>query len=746
MPRSLLARLGPAWILAALFVGAAAAVTAWPLLKPHDPPAQQAAPSGPSGAALFAALTAGHTALFQDDLQAIAQLLRGVDPSVADAVAPVQDRVETLLRREERAAAAAAPPMVLAQFAASMDGAAAALTTGAARPTPPSGPAIAPFVALAAALAALLATPLALLRGQGSGPGVQERQAEITTRLDHGVRAVMEEMAKFRGDVSQARQSFSQASTASERLASVAEIVGERVVQTALEIERTSEQTADLPRRILEQAEMLADVSRRGKETATLLVRLIDDAAARDGEERARLEALAEAVETIRIETDRCVTGIRPLLTSLETIASLPASLEATIDRAATAGVDALLAISETTLVPRLAGAVDEALGEASARCGEAIAATESQARAAIETAVTETVTAAQERLGAVAGETEAGMGSRIEAAARTLDTTIAPLRDAVSEAGTTVAALGALHAAIAAEAEARQAQAETLATTLRDDLRAGLTHELAPLTTALAASARALEPLPAALPALATAASMVAEGAARQEDATARLDAAVAALGTLHAEMPEPALLAAVSERLADDVDALAAVRGGLAALLDHVPPTIARMDTLAAGMEATLRDGAAARHALAAAATRLEASSLVIEAAAQEVASAAAVHVVEEQATTPAEAVAPEGSVTGSILSRLDEEMGEQTRFSAIRSALTEIDVVQDAVSRLAREAETLAEDVASHRLGSLPAPVQQHLPELLAMIDATIGRLHSAATAIAYATDGPAARGAA
>jgi len=100
----------------------------------------------------------------------------------------------------------------------------------------------------------------------------------------------------------------------------------------------------------------------------------------------------------------------------------------------------------------------------------------------------------------------------------------------------------------------------------------------------------------------------------------------------------------------------------------------------------------------------------------------------------------------VTDALLSSLDSEAGTKTAFAAIRSTLTEIDVVRDAVARFARQAEPLAEDVAARRLASLPEPVQKHLPDLLAALDTTIGRLHSAATAIAYATDGEPVRGAA
>jgi hypothetical protein len=359
----------------------------------------------PSSAALFSALTAGQSALLHEELQSIAELVRRLDPGSSDAVIPLRERVDGLLRREERAAAAAPPPIVLAQFASAIHGAASALGRGVPTPADPLG-LFGSIAGLVAALVALLATPLAVLRNGGGHADDQQQGTALAAHLDHGVRAAMEEMAKLRGELTGVRQSMAQASSASQRLASVADIVGGRVVETALTLERTAEQTSELPQCILEQAEILSEVSRRGREAATLLVRLIDDAAERDGMEATRLEKLADAIEAIRAETERCLGGIRPLLASLDSIAALPATLGQTIGRAAAAandraaaGIEALLAHAQERLAPAIAATLEQA----AARLDEARAAGEAGTREALDAAVSAAVAAARTQLAASA-------------------------------------------------------------------------------------------------------------------------------------------------------------------------------------------------------------------------------------------------------------------------------------------------------------------------------------------------------
>lgn len=732
-------RLGPAWLLAVLTTCAALAATAWQSLAPSaagTPAAFTPAPAMPGGGALFSALATGQTALLQEDLQAIAQLVREIDPAASDAVIPLRERMDALLRREERAASAAPPAMVLAQFAASLDGAAAALAAEAA-----SGRAAAttlsPILGLAAALIALLATPLALLRLGRAGETAGERTAAIATRLDGGVRSVLDEMARFRGDVSQARQSFSQAQAASERLASVAEIVGERVVQTALAVERAAEQTTDLPARILDQAEMLAEISRSGKDSAALLVRLIDDAAERDTAERARIDALAGAIETLRGETERCVGGLQPLAEALASIAALPAIVETAVDRAAavagarmaTAGVESIMSIASETIAPQVA-----------AFCGEAIRSLEAEAASGISRAVSTTLGSAEEalrlaaadatrhgatvaggaieslagdaaaRLAEVLREAAAEVSGHVTAASGMLDSAAAPLRILADEAGGTVAAMAELRRTMTEDAQARPAIAEAVSAGIVSEVQQKLASGLAPLSEAIAglpavtatlkASAAALAPIPAATPAFAGAAAALAEAAGRQDALLGRLDGAIEALRAVTARAPDPAPMLALAQRLGEHAETLGALRRDIPALVSGAAPAPRRMD------------------ARAAATTRL----------------AGPAPMTGEPAADTADARA------AAILSGLSPDAAGPRTIDAIRAALAEMDVVQDAVARLALEAEQLAADVVGRRHGALPPQLQDRLPALLTKIDDTIGRLDSAATAIASATDGP------
>lgn len=169
----------------------------------------------PSSAALFSALTAGQSALLHEELQSIAELVRRLDPGSSDAVIPLRERVDGLLRREERAAAAAPPPIVLAQFASAIHGAASALGRGVPAPADPLG-LFGSIAGLVAALVALLATPLAVLRNGGGHADDQQQGTALAAHLDHGVRAAMEEMAKLRGELTGVRQSMAQASSASQ--------------------------------------------------------------------------------------------------------------------------------------------------------------------------------------------------------------------------------------------------------------------------------------------------------------------------------------------------------------------------------------------------------------------------------------------------------------------------------------------------------------------------------------------------
>jgi len=773
MPRSQLAKLGPAWAVAAILLALAVAATSWSLLRQHDPAAAPAAQPAPSGAALFAALTASQSALLHEDLQAIAELVRGLDPAAGDGVAPLKERLEALLRREERAAAAAAPPMVLAQFAAAIDGAAQALARGAAAPADPSSQLasqLAPIAALLAALIALLATPLALLRGSAGGAGAEQHDGDRASRVDHEVRSAVQEMARLRGELTQVRQSMAQASSASERLASVADIVGGRVVETALTIERTAEQTSALPQRILEQAEILSEVSRRGNEAATLLVRLIDDAAERDGLEAARIAKLAEAIETIRTETERCVGGIRPLLSSLEAIAALPATLEATIDRAAVAASDRAAAAGTEAFLTRaeaqLQQVIANALEQAATRCSEAFAAGEASARDALGAAVSSVVAGAQENLASSATEIAAAIEARLAAAATALaeradlrfdtiaerlDAARQPLDALLSEATAATTALAGLKADLAAEAASRPTLIDSLVTGVLAEVQVGMARDLRPLAEALRTALESSRPLADLLPALESAAQRISEGAAGQSAVIARLEDVIGGLAAAEGSAPKPEMLVLLAERMSATVAALAGLRGDFAAVVREFAPALGRIQSLAATIESAAQSSSAAGEALTDAALRLEVASRATEGAAREcLASARAPEAVVARSHEP-DPDERGTSVTDAILSGLESDQDKsgqdkKTVFAAIRSTLTEIDVVQDAVARLARQAEALAEDVATRRLACLPQPVQKHLPDLLATIDATIDRLHSAATALAYATDGEGVRGAA
>ncbi len=310
----------------------------------------------------------------------------------------------------------------------------------------------------------------------------------------------------------------------------------------------------------------------------------------------------------------------------------------------------------------------------------------------------------------------------------------VAVIADTLTQSAHVAQSLDVSGREAAAAARLLQQQNEAL----QSAAEAAVSNIAAAANGAVEMAARAFAALPDLTSGFSEAGGAIADAAARAESGVAGLDSASRVLCAAAAEAAAQierlgglandtegrlAVLQTVGSAIGETVEGLSALGrqleqatvalpAAVASLADHAASEPAQAASLAtlAGLPEKFRDAAAR---LESAIARQDGASVILESAMTRVQGAF-------EAVAQASRPAPEQDALGATLQHLGG--------------------VEQAAVLLLQQAEALAEAVLDGRAPELPGVLAERTPSLLAGLDATIGRLRSAATALALASDGP------
>jgi len=587
---------------------------------------------------------------------------------------------------------------------------------------------------------------------------------EATTRLDSLPQAVEEALAAASDALDERLSHLPElrlselgealAST-TERIGSLPEAVGRALAEAGAALDERFAGLPALEARLAAQADRFASLQAGANAAYGHAAAALDTQSGRLAKVAARLDSSLDAIPTWLDaglgRLDAALQPLVPLHAQLEAhsarLGALPGRVGAALEKAADA-IDASLAPlpglqeridAQTALLRSLPASGEAALAQANDRLTEALAPLPAWG---------ERLDAACARLEPLSDTTRNGFDQAAETIARSL----APLPELVARLSEAQLRLDALPAETRAETQA------AIETASRDALAA-----LAPLADQLQslvpAVGDALRPATRAAERVDQAAERV---ASVLSGLPARIDAAVAEAARSVAVSPALERLPAELKRaVGDGVEAIRTEAQAVGALAQEGTRSLvplreveARIVALTHAAEASIRSARLeqvrveqSRHELG----RADAEPRPHPRGASEpvpswsgLARPAATPRSGWSVDVPAEEPV-QASVARSILAELGlaepgvpERNQEDAGSVGLETALRQLDGVETAVLRLTREAEDMAEQIASGGGTALPAALRDRAPELLGSLDDTITRLRSVATALALACD--------